>query len=308
MMRILQILVLFISFQWTHSQNVTINEIITTGAPTEAIAPNDIDESLTFTSPVAQVTAEPSFATVTAVSTVSNAVTQAETTNTRPTPYPTYYGTYSPPTDDIFAQAFPSTISVYAVLTITFPSNTTYNESAIDDISSTIESFLSNRGNFSSSVSVSMVLEDTYGMAPPAGEGESQISATIQVTVPWMEMNFIDEYTLQLILAQVMEGSQDDLVQKLSDAFGFDMESSGVQVSFVVIFTPPTSMPTMSPTTTEQKNAKRRKIRRRSWLLVTLFWVIVLCCFSLENGLCACRFGKRKEEYAGVELGSGGFD
>ena len=76
----------------------------------------------------------------------------------------------------------------------------------------------------------------------------------------------------------------------------------------LVFFTPPTAMPTMSPTTTEQMYAMRKKVRTRSWLLVTLFWVIVLCCFSLENGLCACRIGRRKEEYAGVELGSGGFD
>lgn len=149
---------------------------------------------------------------------------------------------------------------------------------------------------------MSLVLDDTY-VAPPVGEGESQISATITVTVPWVEMNSIDEYT-----NRVTESSQDELVKMIENAIGFDAESSGVKVSFEVIFTPPTAMPTMSPNTTEQLYAMRKKVRTRSWLLVTLFWVIVLCCFSLENGLCACRIGRRKEEYAGVELGSGGFD
>jgi hypothetical protein len=121
-------------------------------------------------------------------------------------------------------------------------------------------------------------------------------------------MNFIDEYTLQLLLAEVTESSRDQLIKMLEDSLGFNTESSGVEVSFVVIFTPPTAMPTMSPTTTQQMYAMRKKVRTRSWLLVTLFWVIVLCCFSLENGLCACRIGRRKEEYVGVELGSGGFD
>ena len=307
-MKVLQILLLLClaQLQRVHSQSVTIDEIITTASPTEAIAPNDIDESLVIESPVAQTSDPSSRPTPSSDSTASNT---AAAVQTAPTPYPTLSAIYNSPTDDLFGTMLPSTISVYAVLSLTFPSNTTYNESAVDSISSTIETFLSSSGNFSSvSITVGVELEDVYGVAPPIQEGQSQIAATIEVTVPWVEMNFIDEYALQQLLAQAMDSSEGNLVSLLSDTFGFDLEASGVQVSFIVIFTPPTSSPTMSPTTEEFKNAKRRAITRRSWLLVVLFWVIVMCCFSLENGLCACRFGKRKEEYAGVEVGSGGFD
>lgn len=312
-MKVLQIFLLLCIglLQRVRSQSVTIDGVITTASPTEAIAPNEIDESLGVVSPVSEETIEPSLrptpsiaANVNTDNTTSNAVAIP-----RPTPYPTFSSTYASPTDDFFGSALPSTISVYAVLSLTFPSNTTYNESAVDSIANTVETFLSDKGNFSSvPLTVGIQLEDIYGVAPLVGEGESQLAATIEVTVPWVEMNFVDEYTLQQILAQSIDSSEDDLVKLLSDAFGFDSEKSGVQVSFIVIFTPPTSFPTMAPTTVEFKNAKRRVIVTRSWLLVTLFWVIVICCFSLENGLCACRFGKRREEYAGVEIGSGGFD
>lgn len=299
-MKVLQILLLLClaQLQRVHSQSVTIDEIITTASPTEAIAPNDIDESLGIESPVAQTSDPSSRPTLSSDSTASNTAAAAAV-QTAPTPLSSIYNS---PTDDQFG-------SVYAVLSLTFPSNTTYNESAVDSISSTIETFLSSSGIFSSvSITVGVELEDVYGVAPPIQEGQSQIAATIEVTVPWVEMNSIDEYALQQLLAQAMDSSEGNLVSLLSDTFGFDLEASGVQVSFIVIFTPPTSSPTMSPTTEEFKNAKRRAITRRSWLLVVLFWVIVMCCFSLENGLCACRFGKRKEEYAGVEVGSGGFD
>ena len=151
-------------------------------------------------------------------------------------------------------------------------------------------------------------LGDSYGVIPEPIEGEMSLVTTVTITVPWVEMNYIDEYTLQLLLSQVMDSSQDELVSSLSQNLGYDLEANGVKVRFVIIFTPPTAMPTMSPTTVAFKNATRTKLRRRGWLLVTLFWIFVVCCFSFENGLCACRrFRAKKEKYAGVELDNVGF-
>lgn len=150
---------------------------------------------------------------------------------------------------------------------------------------------------------------DVYGVVPPPSEGYTTLSSTITISVPWVEMNFIDEYTLQLMLDEATASKEGDLADLLSNTLGYDLEANDVKVGFVVIITPPTSMPTGAPTTAAAFNAYKRVIRIRSWGFITLFWAIVLCCFSLENGLCACRrFGKRREEYAGVELGTGGFD
>lgn len=199
---------------------------------------------------------------------------------------------------------------MYAVLSLTFPSNVTYNTSATSEIATDIQTFLSNQANFSTvPVTVGVELGDAFGVAPSPTEGKVTLATTITITVPWVEMNVIDEYGLQLLLDEVATSAEDELVNILSESFGVDLKANGVEVGFIIIFTPPTQFPTMAPTTLAQLNAKRRSVRTRSWLFVSLFWVIVLCCFTLENGLCTCRqFEKKKEEYAGVEVGAGGFD
>jgi len=285
---ILQILLLLYLtiIQRGYSQEVTITDVI---SPSPTSAPSAFEQYLPDDNNAAG----------------ASAVTTAQTQRV-PTPVPTYYA--PPTTDDLLGSlGIPTSLTVYGVLSITFPTSSSYNTSRVDAIGSTIENFLSEKGNFTSvPVTVDVEYGDTFGVIIPQ-EGKTSLSATISITVPWLEMNqvsFMDEYALQLLISQIFSANEEELNDVLSNTFGY---GDDVEFSFVVILTPPTAMPTMSPTTAEAFNAYKRKLTRRSWLLVTLFWVIVLGCFSLENGLCACeRWRRKKEEFRGVELGSGG--
>eukprot|EP00956_Cyclotella_meneghiniana_P016393 scaffold25879_cov45-Cyclotella_meneghiniana.AAC.2 len=306
---ILQILLLYLTIiQRGYSQEVTITDVISsspTSAPSafEQYLPDDDNNQISSPTIIADGAPSPAVIADNAAATTTTAQTQQQ--QRVPTPVPTYY---PPPTDDLLGSfGIPTSLTVYGVLSITFPTSSSYNTSRVDAIGSTIENFLSEKGNFTSvPVTVDVEYGDTFGVIEPQ-EGKTSLSATISITVPWLEMNqisFMDEYALQLLISQIFDSNEEELNDVLSNTFGY---GDDVEFSFVVILTPPTAMPTMSPTTAEAFNAYKRKLTRRSWLLVTLFWVIVLGCFSLENGLCACeRWRRKKEEYRGVELGSGG--
>ena len=304
-LQILTICVLYL--QRCHSQSVNIEDIITTPATSsfeDAVSLiNSNATTVGIVSPVAQATSSP---TISSQAEATSGATVSSMTQVPPTPMSTFIIPYESPSDEFSGPS----LSVIAVLSLTFPSNATFNISAVSDIATDIQSFLSTQTNFSSvPIAVEAELGDTYGVAPSLTEGKVTLATTIKITVPRFEMNSMDEYTLQLLLSEVVSSSEDQLVDMLSKSFGLDLQANGVEVGFVVIFTPPTQMPTSAPTTLAELNAKRRAIITRSWLFVALFWVIVLCCFSLENGLCASRrFEKKKEEYAGVEMGTGGFD
>ncbi|KAL3791262.1 hypothetical protein HJC23_000879 [Cyclotella cryptica] len=227
-----------------------------------------------------------------------------------PTPVPTVSGSWSSSTDDLLAilsgSSPGSSLTVEAVVFFTFPDNSTWNESRVDEVSTAVQEFLGSQANFSGvPVTVGVTPGDVYGVLSPDGtNGERTVAVTLTITVPWIEMGLIDEYTLQLLLEQSISESKSALVESLSNAFDYDFDANGVKVSFIVLLTPPTSTPTYAPTTAAAFNEIKRKRRIRSWIFISIFWVIVLMCFALENGLCAYKsWHANRDQYGTVNAG-----
>lgn len=224
-----------------------------------------------------------------------------------PTPAPTVPGSWSSQSDDLLAvlsgSSSGSSLTVEAVIFFTFPNNSTaWDESQVEEVSTAVQNFLGNQANFSGvSVTVGVTPGDVYGVLSLDNTAEERtVAVTLTITVPWIEMGLIDEYTLQLLLEQSISDSKSVLVESLSNSFGYDFEANGVKVSFVVLLTPPTSAPTYAPTTAAAFNEIKKQRRIRSWIFISIFWVIVLMCFALENGLCACKSWRANENQYGA--------
>ena len=220
------------------------------------------------------------------VSSLSSSVTR-----TSPAPVPTL-GSFANQTDD-YTSFFPEFLEVGAVVTLTFTGNSTWNESNVEQVSMEIQSILEGAWIFTGvPLSVAVV---PNGEPSKNSAGEVSVEIYAEVSIPWADMGFIDGYTLQLLVDQILSESK-------FEAF----EANGVQVIVEVILTPPTSAPTYAPTTAEAYRQMKKTMRVRSLIFVSIFWVIIILCFSLENGLCAFRNWRKDEdkaEYDSVGLG-----
>lgn len=184
-------------------------------------------------------------------------------------------------------------IQIFSVISFSFTDDSFWNEGLVTTLSSALKNFLSDQELFEAiPVGIEVSIGDIYNLVPQSyntTEGVEPVHTTVVLSIPQAEFGFVEEGLMQMLVAELFQQSKRTALAYISREWQYDLVSNGVQVDITVFIQAPTVSPTQSPTTSEYKAQQRRKQKIRSYSFMSVFWLIVVSCFALENGLCACK-------------------
>ena len=240
------------------------------------------------------------------------------------TPTPSPASTFMP-TD--VSQIGDSMFEIPILFTFIFPDPTFWRDSYVTGLELAMKNFLSDQDMLNSiNLEIDADLGNMYGIVsgldyvepvedkepvedvePAEDEGEGggensqegrKVQITIVIRIPMVELTggyVSSDFIVGLIEEAFITSARKALVY-MSQELNYDLEKNGVLLSVNFLSVAPTSFPTYAPTTLAYHNKEQQKQKVRSWTFMTIFWLIVVTCFALENGLCACKCLCRKKQ------------
>eukprot|EP01082_Thalassiosira_pseudonana_P011287 g9980.t1 g9980 contig4:993619-994977(+) len=184
-------------------------------------------------------------------------------------------------------------IQIFSVISFSFTDDSFWNEGLVTTLSSALKNFLSDQELFEAiPVGIEVSIGDIYNLyrnhtTQPKGRNQCiqllcsafhkrSLDSSRKVLCKCWWQNSSNRANERHWLTSVENGST-------------TLFQTGFKSISQCLFEAPTVSPTQSPTTSEYKAQQRRKQKIRSYSFMSVFWLIVVSCFALENGLCACK-------------------